>query len=80
MESPGPGVTITVPASEPVLALGFENGSGTTATDSSGRGNNGTLTDATWTSAGKYGKALVFNGTSNLVTVADNNALDLTNA
>src|SRR5207253_5767275 len=48
--------------------------------DSSGQGNVGTISGATWTTAGKYGKALTFNGTSNWVTVPDANSLDLTTA
>jgi glucose/arabinose dehydrogenase/PKD repeat protein len=64
----------------PVLALGFNDGSGTTARDASGRGNTGTLSNATWSSAGRYGSALSFNGTNSWVTVADSASLDLTSA
>ena len=46
-----------------VAAYGFDEGSGTTVTDASGNGNNGTITNATWATTGKYGKALQFNGT-----------------
>ncbi|MCI0682547.1 MAG: Ig-like domain-containing protein [Gemmataceae bacterium] len=66
------------PATGLVVALGFKEGAGTTTADVSGTGNNGTLNGATWTTAGKYGNALSFNGTSNYVTVADANSLDLT--
>ena len=48
------------------------------ANDASGTGNHGAVTGATWSAAGKYGGALSFNGTSNLVTIADANSLDLT--
>ncbi len=41
-------------------------------------GNIGTITGATWTTAGKFGNALTFNGINDLVTVADANSLDLT--
>jgi hypothetical protein len=61
-----------------VAAYGFNAGSGTAAADASGNGNGGTLSGATWTTAGRFGSALVFNGTSNWVTVADSNSLDLT--
>ncbi len=61
-----------------VAAYGFDEGTGTTTADSSGGGRNGTLTAATWTTAGKNGNALSFNGTSSWVTVADATALDLT--
>src|SRR5262249_48032634 len=63
-----------------VAAYGFEEGTGTTTADSSGSGNTGTLTAATWSASGKFGKALSFNGTNAWVTVADANSLDLTNA
>ena len=46
--------------------------------DSSGNANNGTITGATWSTAGKNGGALSFNGTSNYVQVPDSASLDLT--
>jgi hypothetical protein len=61
-----------------VAAYGFNEGSGMIVTDASGNGNNGTISGATWTTSGKYGNALMFNGTSALVTVNDSNSLDLT--
>jgi hypothetical protein len=61
-----------------VAAYGFEEGTGTAVADSSGKGNNGTITAATWSTAGKHGKALSFNGTSAQVSVPDANSLDLT--
>src|SRR5207248_7884083 len=61
-----------------VAAYGFNEGSGTSTTDASGNSNSGTLANATWSTAGKYGKALSFNGTSSWVTVNDSNSLDLT--
>ena len=45
-----------------VAAYSFDEGTGTTVADASGHGNTGTISNATWTTAGKYGKALVFNG------------------
>jgi outer membrane protein assembly factor BamB len=60
-----------------VAAYGFNEGSGTTVTDASGNGNNGTITNATWVTTGKYGDALKFNGTSALVTVPDAASLHL---
>jgi len=47
----------------------FDEISGTTATDSSGHGNNGTINGATPV-AGKVGGALSFDGNSNFVSVA----------
>jgi hypothetical protein len=61
-----------------VAAYGFEEGAGSTVADSSGNGNTGTTTNTSWSSAGKYGKALSFNGSSSWVTIADANSLDLT--
>ncbi|MEY2571560.1 MAG: hypothetical protein QOE63_1910, partial [Acidimicrobiaceae bacterium] len=76
-------VQVTVANSTPVPtglvgAWSFDDGSGTTAADRSGNGNNGTLKGATWTTSGRYGGALSFNGTSDWVTVPDSNSLDLT--
>ena len=61
-----------------VAAYGFNEGSGTTVADVSGNNNTGTIGTATWTSAGKFGSALVFNGTSALVTIANAASLQLT--
>jgi glucose/arabinose dehydrogenase len=53
-----------------VGAWGFNEGTGTAVGDSSGMGNNGTLSgSASWSTSGKYGKALSFNGTAGRVTV-----------
>jgi outer membrane protein assembly factor BamB len=60
-----------------VAAYGFNEGSGTSVADASGNGNTGTITGATWASAGKYGKALQFNGTNALVTVPNAASLQL---
>jgi hypothetical protein len=69
-----------IAASGLVAAFGFDEGSGSTVTDVSGNGNNGTLTNATWATAGKYGKALQFNGTNALVTIPDSSSLHLSSA
>jgi RHS repeat-associated protein len=63
-----------------VAAYGFEEGTGLTVADSSGTGNNGTISGAAWTTSGKYGNALSFDGTNDAVSVPDANSLDLTNA
>ncbi|MGY4768421.1 PQQ-dependent sugar dehydrogenase [Kribbella sp. CWNU-51] len=62
-----------------VGAWGFNEGSGTSVHDSSGSGNNGTLSGAgaTWTTAGKYGAALSFNGSSGNVTVPHSASISL---
>jgi fibronectin type 3 domain-containing protein len=69
--NPGPNsappATATTVPSTLLAAYGMNEGSGTTTADSSGHGYTGTLNGATWTAAGKYGKALSFNGTTNFV-------------
>ncbi len=60
-----------------VGAYGFEESSGATVADASGRGNTGTITGATRTT-GRNGSSLSFNGTNNSVSVPDSNSLDLT--
>ncbi|MEU6428664.1 LamG-like jellyroll fold domain-containing protein [Microbispora sp. NPDC046973] len=74
--SPTPSPTPTpTPVQGLVAAYGMEQGAGTVVADSSGKNNTGTATDTTWTTQGKYGKALSFNGTSSWVTI--NNAPSL---
>ena len=67
-----------VPASGLVLGLGFEEGAGTVTVDNSGQGNHGLLSGPAWTTQGKFGSALSFDGIDDWVTVADANSLDLT--
>jgi hypothetical protein len=70
--------TIAPPqASGLVAAYGFEATSGTSAADSSGKGNTGTVAGATWAAGGKSGRALSFDGVNDMVTVPDSNLLDL---
>ena len=61
-----------------VAAYAFEEGSGSSVVDLSGNGNAGQIGSATWTTSGKYGSALSFNGSSARVTVPDAASLDLT--
>jgi chitodextrinase len=63
-----------------VAAYNFNEGSGTTVTDLSGRGNTGTIANATWTTAGKFGNALQFNGTNARININDSPPLRLTTA
>ena len=79
--APSAGVSVTVSnTGSPGLvgAWAFDEGSGTTVADQSGKGNGGTLTNATWVTTGKFNKALSFNGTNAWVTVPDSATLDLT--
>ena len=54
----------------------FDEGAGTTAVDSSGNNNNGTLIDNPDWVDGKIGKALEFNGSTNYVEINDSDSLD----
>ncbi len=63
-----------------VAAYAFNEGSGSTTADASGNGNAGTITGATWTTSGRFGAALVFNGTNSWVTVNDSTSLNLATA
>ena len=72
-----PSARVHASSSGLVASYSFNEGSGTTATDSSGNGNNGTISGATWTTAGKYGSALSFNGASSRVVISDSASLHL---
>jgi PKD repeat protein len=76
-------VTVTVSNTAPtglVAAYAFDETAGTTAADASGSGNTGSLSGATFTTAGRNGGAVSFDGVNDWVTVADANSLDLTSA
>jgi hypothetical protein len=66
----------TIP--ELVAAYAFDEGTGTTVADLSGNGRTGTIVSAVWSTSGKYGKALSFNGTNARVSIPDAAALHLT--
>src|SRR5262245_42874511 len=69
--------TATAQSGGLVAAYGFEEGNGSAVVDSSGQGNNGTLSSAVRV-PGQFGSALEFNGATSLVTVGDSDSLDLT--
>lgn len=69
--------TVALQANGLVAAYGFGEGSGTTVFDSSGKNNTGTISGATWTTAGRYGGALSFNGSNSVVTVSNSATLNL---
>ena len=74
-------VTLTVGPQAPsnlVGAWGFDETTGTTAPDASGRGNTGTINGPLRSAGGKFGGALSFDGINDWVTVADADSLDLT--
>jgi hypothetical protein len=62
-----------------VAAFGFEELTGSVVNDVSGNGNQGQMTNAVRSASGRYGRALSFNGTNAIVSVADAPSLDLTN-
>jgi hypothetical protein len=67
------------PTTDLVGAWGFNEASGATVSDKSGKNNTGTISGATRTTAGKFGSGLSFDGINDVVSVADNASLDLTN-
>ena len=81
--TPSGEATATVSAAPPsglVAAFSMDQGSGTSLPDLSGTGNNGTISGATWSTSGRFGGALSFNGSSSIVNVPDSSSLDLTTA
>jgi hypothetical protein len=75
--------TLTVTFNPPagyglVAAYSFNEGTGVTVNDASGNGNTGSVTAATWTTSGRYGKALLFNGTSSQVFINNSTSLNFT--
>jgi PKD repeat protein len=64
-----------------VAAYSFNEGTGTTVSDASGNGNKGTLSaGAKWTSQGRFGGAVLFDGISARIDIADSSSLRLTSS
>lgn len=61
--------SITASAQDFAFNLGFDDGSGDIAGDSSGNGNDGTVVNAEWVDDGMFGGALQFNGVDSYVEV-----------
>lgn len=74
-------LTIAVAAAGSGLqaAYSFEEGAGATVGDVSGKGNVGTATGVSWTTSGRYGKAIGL-GSGALVTVSNSPSLSLSTA
>ena len=73
-------ITYTPTPATPALvaAYSFDAGSGSTAEDSSGNANTGSLQNVpTWTTQGRFGNALVFDGVNDYVLIPDSNSLDV---
>jgi hypothetical protein len=68
-----------VPPSGPVAAWAFDEGMGGTARDSYG-GHHGSVSGASWTTSGRFGGALAFDGIDDVVTVEDASPLRLSSA
>ena len=60
-----------------VAAYGFEETSGNTVADASGKGNHGTIREAVRIAKGRYGQALQFDGVNDWITIKDSPSLDL---
>jgi chitodextrinase len=56
----------------------FNEGAGTTASDSSGNGNTGTIYNAAWTTSADSSGALAFDGSTSYVAIANSQSLDPT--
>ena len=68
----------TIPTTPPnqITALAFNESSGTTCTDSSGSGHNGTLVNGPTRTAGKFGNGISLDGTNDHVLVANPSTLN----
>ena len=78
-----PAVSVTVsnaplPPAVPILHLKFDETSGTTASDSSGNGNTGTLVNGSTWSPGITGGAVSLDGANDYVNLNQDNFFDLT--
>jgi hypothetical protein len=61
-----------------VAAYNFNEGSGPNITDASGNGITGSIQGATWTTGGRYGNALSFNGSTDYVDLGNPTLLQIT--
>ena len=63
-----------------VAAYGLDEGGGSIAEDASGNSNNGTVLGGVWTTSGRFGNALSFDGTKKgRVDISSSASLDLQN-
>ena len=63
-----------------VAAYALDAGSGRVARDASGNGNAGTIDGASWTTRGRFGRAVRFNGAGDIVRVPASASLNLRGA
>jgi hypothetical protein len=74
----GLALSMPAPASADIVGLWhLDEGTGDTAYDSSGNGNDGTITEASWTTSGKFNNALIFDGINDYVQVANDPSLNI---
>jgi hypothetical protein len=73
-------VTVDNAALAPVAAWAFDENSGSLASDATGHGHDGAVSGAAWTTEGRFGAALLFDGSDDVVVVPDDDALDLSGA
>ena len=72
-------IPVNVSNSSLVAAYGFNENTGTSTADQSGNGNAASFTNSpTWSTSGKFGSAISFNGSNAYLKVNDANILDLT--
>ncbi|MCM3900084.1 MAG: hypothetical protein ND866_00100, partial [Pyrinomonadaceae bacterium] len=71
---------LTLAPSGLVAAWGFSEGSGTSVSDASGNGHTGTISGATWSTQGKFGRSLSFDGVNDWATINSTALLNLTTA
>jgi glycopeptide antibiotics resistance protein len=79
MQTPVP-VGATPPSPGLVAAYSFDEDAGPVLTDASGQGNEGRIRGARWTSEGRFGGALSFNGVSDVVVIPPSPLLELERA
>lgn len=76
--NPASATTNTAVVTGPAGYWKFDDGSGATAVDSSGNGNNGTLINGPNWTTGQVNGALNFNGDDDYISVSRNSSLDVT--
>ena len=75
------GFSVAPPATAGLIAAySFNEGTGTSAADASGNGHTGVISGATWSTQGKFGNALSFDGVNDWITVNATSLLNLTSA
>jgi Concanavalin A-like lectin/glucanases superfamily len=74
----GLGVAVAAPVAGPIAAYSFDEGEGETAEDLTGGGHTASLEGAQWSTHGRYGGAMEFDGKDDILSVPDSPELDFT--